>query len=233
MEYLHRLYNTVKEYIFPVFCISCAQEGTWLCPSCSTSIDVTAQLSCPVCHTETEQGVCCDTCPSSLDQHIALIKYEEDALIGTLIHTLKYHYAEDILSVIQLLVDDNMAQHTQLLPTIDVIIPVPLHKKRFAERGFNQALHIARMVAPYLDASIVETALIRTRHTPHQATLKREARIQNVENAFSINDNAGIAGKTVLLVDDVYTTGSTMQSCAQLLCDAGAVSVHGWSLARG
>jgi len=116
---------------------------------------------------------------------------------------------------------------------MDMIIPVPLHKKRYAERGFNQATLLARELKKVIQVPVKTKRLARAKNTPHQARLNREGRLKNVENAFRILSPEKIQGKQILLVDDVYTTGATMQTCAEVLLEAGAKDVYGWTLARG
>ncbi len=235
MNSVWRGIQTAKDYLFPVFCLSCSEEGVWICNACKQFLRVEAQLFCPVCHAKTEKGEPCHTCQSSalLTQHIAMMKYIEDALVGKMIHVFKYQHAEEVMKVITDIIFVFVSQYSELYQDIDVILPVPLHKKRYAERGFNQATYIARALSDVLEKPLLEHALIRSRHTPHQAKLDRTERLKNVEGAFVLADVAQVAGKRILLVDDVYTTGATMQACAQVLLGAGAIVVSGCTFARG
>ncbi|OIO19815.1 MAG: hypothetical protein AUJ37_02090 [Candidatus Magasanikbacteria bacterium CG1_02_41_34] len=230
--------KTVKDYLFPVFCLSCGIEGFWMCDNCFSFIDITTQLFCPLCHEKTSAGEVCLVCmkkqlTSFLTQHIASTMYEESGRIGKIIHTLKYDFADDSMPVIEKIIQTWVKKHRDHLPDVDVIIPVPLHKKRYAERGFNQAILLARVLAKEGEIPIDENILTRSRNTPHQARLDREGRLQNVKEAFHVFTLDSIQGKRVLLVDDVYTTGATMQTCAEALLASGASSVYGWTLARG
>jgi ComF family protein len=114
----------------------------------------------------------------------------------------------------------------------DVVIPVPLHPRRLAERGYNQAALIARAVAAELRVPLAARAVARVRSTARQATLDREARFENVREAFRVRDAAAVRGRRVILVDDVFTTGATMDACALALRDAGAISVTAVVVAR-
>lgn len=114
----------------------------------------------------------------------------------------------------------------------DVVIPVPLHARRLAERGYNQAALIGRAVAAELRVPLAARALVRVRSTARQATLDRADRLENVREAFRVRDAAAVQGRRVALVDDVLTTGATMHACALALLDAGAVSVTAVVVAR-
>ena len=124
-------------------------------------------------------------------------------------------------------------------PAIDWIIPVPLHISRLRQRGFNQAHMLIDVWPVFLaqttsshDIRIAENKLLRRRKTKTQTGLSREKRRKNVKGAFSIADATGISGKNILLVDDVFTTGSTIEECARTLLAGGAASVSALTLAR-
>jgi ComF family protein len=106
-----------------------------------------------------------------------------------------------------------------------IVVPVPLHPNRLAERGFNQSALVGRRVARRLGARFGPLALARTRGTMQQATLDREARVANVAGAFVVRERARVHGRAVLLVDDVQTTGATLDACAKALLDSGASCV--------
>jgi ComF family protein len=112
----------------------------------------------------------------------------------------------------------------------DVIIPVPLHTARQAERGYNQAALLARIVSQEVGVPIGETALVRAKATQQQALLKAVERRENVRDAFACRGD--VRGKHVVLVDDVCTTGSTLEACAAALRASGAASVCAFTLAR-
>lgn len=121
-----------------------------------------------------------------------------------------------------------------LIEQADVIVPVPLHRFRLVGRRYNQAAVLAMALAEKARKKCLPGALVRTRRTPPQAHLKYEARAQNVKNAFMMDAayNKHIYGRRVLLVDDVHTTGSTLNACAKPLLDGGAAHVDTLCLAR-
>ncbi len=155
------------------------------------------------------------------------VPYQFDEIFQKIVHLIKYdqmnrlakyvaHYARGfILGKLQL--DDNT-----------LIIPVPLHPSREKERGFNQSIFIAQGI---FDRNITENILIRTKPTKSQTELDREERKQNVDEAFAVLDNSLLSEKKVILVDDVVTTGATMNECARVLKMNGVMEVIGLALA--
>jgi ComF family protein len=117
-------------------------------------------------------------------------------------------------------------------PGPDVVVPVPLHPRRERERGFNQSLLLAQRVGRALRCPVRSDLLVRTVHTPPQTELSGDARRSNVRKAFAARRPAPLAGRQVLLVDDVFTTGSTAEACARCLKRAGASSVVVLTVAR-
>ena len=117
------------------------------------------------------------------------------------------------------------------LHEIDVLVPVPLHSARLRQRGFNQSLLLARHAGILLGIDVVE-ALVRTRRTDAQVNLGSEQRLANVAGAFAVQPNTEVAGLSMVLIDDVITTGSTLSACAEALLRAGASSVKAASIAR-
>jgi ComF family protein len=117
------------------------------------------------------------------------------------------------------------------LQRADALIPVPLHSSRLRQRGFNQSLLLAQQVGGLLEIEVKEP-LIRTRRTDAQVSLGAEQRIANVAGAFAVQPHILVVGLSVVLIDDVITTGSTLSACAEALISAGASSVKAASLAR-
>ena len=117
-------------------------------------------------------------------------------------------------------------------PAGAVVMPVPLHAKRLRKRGFNQSLLLARHIATELALELDFRALKRIRHTQPQTGLKSDERRKNVRRAFAFDERKGIKGRTVILVDDVATTGNTLNECARVLKRAGCEHVLGLVLAR-
>lgn len=222
------------EYIFPRFCVACGREGENVCSACLAAIDCTGIFCCPVCHTPSAEGVSCLSCRknSPLVRHVAIVPFTETSPIHEMIHLYKYEYLESLETSFNFLIEKFFFTHQ--LSGVDIVVPVPLHRKRFVERGFNQsksfALSVSRVTGvPFLDP------LQRVVHTVQQATLDRQGRIMNVSGVFSVIPTyiPLIRGKRLLVVDDVFTTGSTVFECARALHLVGVEAVSGFSIARG
>ncbi len=128
-----------------------------------------------------------------------------------------------------------MAQRFSMLPELSaaqVVIPVPLFKKRQQQRGYNQSELLARAFCKQTGLALDDTSLVRVRNTGSQTKLGRQARAENMSGAFCVTDPAAVKGKTVLLLDDVATTGSTLEACAVSLRRAGAKRVLAYTFAR-
>lgn len=225
---------SLKEYLFPIFCLGCDQEGIIVCKNCFQSISTNGVFCCPVCHVASLGGQVCTRCTavSSLSSQVALSEYNEEALIGKMVRALKYDFIEETLAPITRLLESFLPAHSGLFTTVDSIVAVPLHPRRLAERGYNQAELVARIVGTVLVKPLIKPAK-RIRYTQKQAKLDKAARAHNSEGIFAVQDPQVVAGQTILIVDDVFTTGATTQSLATTLLAAGARRVVGLSLARG
>jgi ComF family protein len=113
-----------------------------------------------------------------------------------------------------------------------ILIPIPLDKKKLKSRGYNQAEELAKELSKILKVPVISNNLIKTRVTLPQVELSAEKRGQNLKNAFLVKSPEQIKGKKIFLVDDVYTTGSTMEECSRVLRDAAAKQVWGIVIAR-
>lgn len=233
----------LKDLVFPVTCLSCGKGGSWYCPECLKKLSLSSRQRCPSCSQATENGKVCAKCSSSsyLDGVTALYEYHENPLLADFIKNLKYQLAHDSASVLPSMI--RHAGFAVLRPIVSQpgklsCIPVPLHVRRERERGFNQAHLIAKAFADFFAEQGTDVGSVsakdfqRVRFTKPQAELRAVERKTNLIDAFAwISANA--APEQVLLVDDVFTTGSTMQECACILKKHGARWVWGLALARG
>jgi len=161
----------------------------------------------------------------------AVSVFEYSTAVQRLIYRFKYRSETHLSRVLGNFMAQRLSEQKDW--KYDAIVPVPLHKKRQSERGFNQALLLTSNISQTLDIPLIENILHRTKQTLVQAGLGRHERFSNLKNAFSVGDNSKIKGKSIVLVDDIYTTGSTVNECSRALIDAGAIKVYVLTLATG
>lgn len=218
----------------------------FLCPSCSTGFVPAESPFCCICGIMFKSRIgddhVCGECiksPKKFRMARAVGAYE-----GTLMKTiqrLKYKGKIQLARPLGMLLFFAFIKYWNNKNRIDLIVPVPLYIKRFRKRGFNQAYLLIREWFSYADAFNVELSyskieknvLIRNKHTQPQIGLDRKQRKANIKNAFSIGNSSKITGKSILLIDDVYTTGATVNECTKVLLNKGAKTVDVLTLARG
>jgi ComF family protein len=148
-----------------------------------------------------------------------------------MIHRFKYGQQVRLRRPLALLLLDRLTPFiAEAAP--DLVLPVPLHSRRLRQRSFNQSLLLADFLAKELSLPLARNLLRRHRWTEPQVQLPAAERIANVRNAFSLADSRAVAGKRILLVDDVFTTGSTLTECSRILVKAKAAAVFGVTVAR-
>jgi ComF family protein len=217
----------------PALCVHCRKDrwrGTPLCLAC---LRKAAPIRFPVCGTCGLPG-CALEHPPAEDPKGALpsrFLFLMGPQLSTLIHGFKYRHLKRHIRFLCAYIRYR-PELAEWCGTFDALAPVPIHAARKRERGYNQAEEIAREAARHLLLPVLAHALSRTRATVSQTKLNREQRARNLENAFRCADPASVRGKRILLVDDVYTTGATVARCAELLLEAGALSVGVLALAK-
>jgi ComF family protein len=238
---LKEILTGIADLIFPPRCITCdnllERHGPLpFCPSCLDGIRFIRSPLCPCCGvpfpvTEGEDHLCGDCLAAEKPYTVARAvgQYEETLL--TAIHRFKYRGRTGIGEILGRIMAD-FAAGIWDMKVFERIVPVPLHRKRLRERGFNQAVILARELSKRFDIPLDFTSLRREVFTPPQVGLGREERSANVHGAFLARHPERIAGRMILLVDDVYTTGSTLAECARVLVRAKAKSVTVLTLAR-
>lgn len=215
--------------LFPPRCVGCHQAGAWLCAECMSHIPRVELPFCARCGdavVANELCARCQTFPLQIESIRSVVYFE--GVLRQAMHWFKYR-GRTVLA--EPLGDMMAAYWTQHAVPIDVVAPVPLHAARLRERGYNQAALLAREMARRVGLVVDEHALIRQRATASQVKLDADQRKENVRAAFCCANN-GLAAKRVLLIDDVCTTGATLEACAIALYDGGACSVQALTLAR-
>ena len=236
---MRRFCRSLMDLLFPPHCLACetalpSSQGILFCADCLPRLSFLSSPLCPCCGRHFPKAAGGDHfCGACLTQKYhftaarALLLYDEP--VKTLIHRLKYQGATACLpSLARLLASRPLPA---CFADADLILPVPLHEKRLAERGFNQAQLLAQAFFPR-DPRLQRDLLRRERATAPQTGMGGRERRRNLRNAFAVADKTTVLGKSVLLVDDVFTTGSTVNECARTLKKAGASEVLALTLAR-
>ena len=227
---LEGLKKTTLDLLFPLRCIECGKEGSLICAACYNRLPWILPPVCPFCGVGKPLDTPCNNCPgfeTCIDGIRSPFRFE--GTIRSAVHQLKYRNLRAIAIPLATMMAD-FAKENEL--PYDIIIPVPLHRKRLRERGYNQSELLAKEFGKLIAVQIEKDCLIRHRHTPAQAIAKSiQERHYNLAEAFLCNDEC-VRGKNVLLIDDVATSGATLDACAKALKSAGAVSVWGLTVAR-
>jgi ComF family protein len=233
--------NDVSDVIFPPQCLGCGEilhphSRQLFCPDCNEKIKFITGNLCPVCGTifpdSPAPSHLCGNCLENKTYFScarAVVSYE--TIILHAIHQFKYG---NNISVGALLASF-MADFS--FPDVDftdysLIIPVPLHIKRLRQRGFNQSLILAKALTKKWQIPVNFSLLKRHKFTETQTGMNKTERKQNIKGAFEVRDKKNIADKNVILIDDVYTTGATINECAKTMIKAGAQKVTVLTLAR-
>jgi len=244
-----KLKNKIQDLLLPQFCIRCNKEGFLVCPDCLSLIDLNPFQYCPFCSVPNrviKNGKCqshqnfklnglfsaCDYKDPLAKKMIFLFKYQPyiKNLGFPLANLIISHFALLEKNPSTLFYRQKQAASTNALPAI--FMPVPLFKKRERERGYNQSFVIAEILSTYYQLPIQKNNLIRIKNTKSQTEFNKQKRKQNIAGAFAIKNPGLINGRTIFLVDDVFTTGSTMEECAFILKSAGAKKIYGIVVAR-
>lgn len=230
--------QVVLDLLFPPRCLACERRGAWLCEGCEPRLPRLPLDRCvwcgrPIGGRRVESGTAspsvCAACRAShaaLDGLIA--GYSFDGPIRVAVHRLKYRRARHLAEPLGDLMAEALAAADA---EVEGIVPVPLHPVRARERGYNQAELLARRISERTGFPVFDGVLERTRPTQSQMSLPSARRAGNVAGAFAPASRA-LPGRRLLLVDDVCTTGSTLEACAVALRKAGCTSVWGLTLAR-
>lgn len=245
-------FNKFKEFFinlfFPKFCLGCQKENTYLCDDCRALLDIAEFDYClcskkPLLLPPQQKIGRCNKCQDKkLSGLYFALPYKENLLTKNLIYQFKYQSCiKDLAKILASILIEHFiisGKNTNEIWNNGILIPVPLDIKKIKMRGYNQSEELAKELSKVLQIPVVSDILIKIKSTKPQMELKKEEREKNLLNAFSIKTNCGtsdvpqFAGKKIFLVDDVYTTGSTMEECARVLRNAGAKFVWGITIAR-
>jgi ComF family protein len=216
---MHPILDQLLDLVFPPRCAGCLQRGLLLCPACTRA----CRPVLPSANTALQQQLKTPFLASVAGAYIF------ENVLRRAIHVLKYDRCTRMAGPL----GDLLACYVAVHPVaVDTIIPVPLHPERERVRGFNQAMMLAQQLAHHTGLPLSTMQLVRVRQTTQQVGLDRTQRRANVRGAFAW-DAPTLPPARILLIDDVLTTGATIEAAAQALCAAGAYEVHALALARG
>jgi ComF family protein len=228
---------TLLEFFLPRMCLFCGvpvgeQAVVAVCPACEAQVQWVESPLCTCCgmrfaDRDGADHLCgdCQTDPPPFARARAAALY--DGPVAQAITRFKFSRQLAFLPVMQHWLQRRLC--LELVAAADLLAPVPLHPKRLKHRGFNQALLLAQS---FSQAPVAREAVVRTRHTQPQVGLKPKERQDNVKGAFAVSDPELVKGKNVLLIDDLFTTGSTVKECSRVLLKAGAFQVEVLTVAR-
>jgi ComF family protein len=234
-----RWLRVLLDGVFPPACEVCGEPldsgaPIGLCRACLASMLPPPPPLCPRCGLPLPAGAPCPDCrrrpPAFASAHaVGLYLPTEGGLnpLAVAVHALKYRRRRVLARALGELLAARYPFDAER-----VVVPVPLHRTRLRSRGYNQALLLARVLARRRGLSLVPRALVRTRATAGQPGLGADARRRNLDGAFAVRSAAAVVGRSVVLVDDVLTTGATADACAAALLAAGAERVDAFTVGR-
>jgi competence protein ComFC len=226
---------------FPSFCELCSSllefpRERVICHSCWKSIRTSHHSYCLCCgrfFEALEEPHLCQVCLEKrppFSHHRSCGKYK--GKLKDIILLYKYRHFQVLGKDLAYFVNRALGKEEDIWWKVDAVVPVPLHPKRKKERGFNQAQIIAKELARIKGIELGDQLLVKIKNVPPQTSLRVEERIENVSGAFAVVEKERIKGKVVLLVDDVYTTGSTIRECSSVLRNAGVKEVKALTVAQ-
>ncbi len=221
--------EAIIDFVYPKMCISCGEQGGFLCESCKDRLDTADQI-CPMCGEGSPMGWTHPSCKKyrSMDGLIVLFEYKEPVM-RSVVDGIKYGFNKELPEIV--LKDFRFEFGIKF----DMVVPVPLHFYRENWRGFNQAELLGETILSQVPGFKMEKVLLRSKNTKQQVLMKtREERENNIKGVFVVKNNwkGKVKGKNVLLVDDVFTSGADMRECTEMLKKSGVKTVWGLALAH-
>lgn len=229
----------VLDILFPRFCLGCGREGTLLCQDCFSTIEILEEQFCPFCKKPKKilnKGKCRIHQPMNLDGLFAATSYK-NSLVKNLIRNFKYGpFLKGLRGPLASLIIAQFLLTKNKYPLKDkkklLLVPIPLANFRKRWRGFNQSEELAKILSQFFKISLLNNGLIKIKKTQPQVELSVVEREKNIKDSFDLKNPQAVRGKIVYLIDDVFTTGATLEEAARVLKRAGAKEVWGIVVAR-
>ena len=243
LQMLGRILNSLLDIIAPHTCQICGRiADNYLCQDCTQGINLINDGFCTVCGipfiSKASFSHVCGACIKKKPKFTSArsIGIYEGVLMDA-VHKLKYNGKTSLAKPLGMIMAEKLSlafcrEKHAFHPLASLIVPIPLHKKRLKERGFNQSLLLAREIAKRHNIKMDYLNFKRVRWTEPQINLKGDERLKNVRGAFLVKDAQVFKKMRILLIDDVYTTGATVMECSKVLKKAGAKDVYVLTLAR-
>ncbi len=240
---LRSLFRSLKDLIYPNYCLACKNKidlnvkEHFICEACQNGIEMNLPPFCVYCgrtlDENSQNGPTCSGCLNvkfNFDRAFSPCKY--NGTIKKVIHEFKYSGRDYLGKNLGQIMNNFIYKYNLPIENMDFIIPVPLHNARLREREFNQAQILSERIAKEFNKKLLLEALTRTKATKSQTELSLEERKCNVTNSFSVTNPQLIKNRNLLLIDDVLTTGSTLNEAAKILKESGAKTVFAMTLAN-
>ena len=236
MRFIYKLKNILLDTLFPPICLSCRnllldlEKENKICQKCLDSIQIYSSFFCPKCKNRVPDLE--KTCHKEVKFLLAPAADYQNQAVKNLIWFLKYHKWQGVMKIIEPIINRYLDVLNSDFKDF-IVIPIPLHPDRLKERGFNQSELIAEIFSRKTKTILERNNLKRIKLTKNQAELKNiEEREENIKNCFKLNNPEKIKNKNIAIVDDVFTTGSTMNEAVKILKQTGAKKIIAFVFAK-
>ncbi len=235
-HFLQQTIETAVTFLYPAQCRACEEQlglesVPYMCDTCWHDIVTIKPPWCKICGIPNTEGRCdeCATNPPRYGKLRSIAIYE--AVLQQAIHLFKFEKRTTLAAHLAQLIVEHIPNDCSITD-YDYILPVPIHKKRLRERGFNQSTLLAKGIAKATGVSVETDTLIRQKNTSPQSSLDRNARQTNIIGAFELLREEVVRGKNILIFDDVFTTGATVREAVKVLWNADPTEIDILTLAR-
>lgn len=227
------------DLIYPPKCMVCNKiialnKARWLCDNCKNLLEYTKEPKCIKCSrpVQKEKSFCTQCANKDFSFCKNFSVYEYYGVLQSIIYKFKYGNNPNLGKGLAKLMVENLG--LEFFKDFDFLVPVPLHKRKLRKRGFNQAGVLCKEISKLTGVKSLDKLLIRKKNTKSLSRLSPRERVNNLKGAFHINQkykNNNIESRSFLIIDDIYTTGSTMNFCSKILVENGAKNVCGLTIA--
>ncbi len=235
-----KIKNFALDCVFPTYCLGCgrflkSEAKTHLCPDCRNKIPINSGLLCPICFRRVAgaDSHCRHSDKKSSLNFLAVATAYENPLIQKLIHQYKYGLSKEIKWTLAEIITTYLTKLTEINFADWIVVAVPLHPQRLKWRGFNQSEELAKILSQKISIPLNNQCLLRQKKTASQVEIKDfQKRRDNLSGAFQLKKSEIIKNKNIILLDDVHTSGATMEAAAAALKLAGVKTIIGLAIAK-